>query len=509
MLFYTEQLYILRKNFKMKKVITRFATSPTGTLHIGGVKTALLAYAFAKQNQGQFLLRIEDTDIQRSTQTSINSIFESLKWLNINPDNFDNVVFKSKKTKRYQEIVDYLLKTGYAYRCYLTEDEMINQDNLKKWRPENGKILPSINNDAPYVIRFKTPLTGKISWHDMIKGEITFNNSDLDDFIIMRLNKTFTFHLCEVVNDIDMNITHIIRGEDHVNNTPKHIHLMNALNADIPQFAHVPLILNQNGEKLSKRNKNTVLLKDLKNNGILPAALINYLSSLGYGALDAKIFDMNYFIQCFNIKKLSRKASRFDMKKLESINKKYLQNITTYQENPDFFYLLSNKLFSNGFSNKSWQQYNLNEQNIFINIFNLLNKRARNFNSLVNDMSNFTSFFSPERFTNISENQVKHFLTLLKEQPNFATYNIVKIKDFIHKLINILNLNSNWDISDIQAFIDQFCTTYSVNKSDCCGFLRGAICRTIYTPDIVMILSYWNKNQLKEYLFNLSLKLQS
>lgn len=321
---------------------TRFAPSPTGSLHLGGVRTALYAWAFAKKNKGSFLLRIEDSDFQRSTKQSTEGIFQGLQWLGLTPDNMDDVLYQSQNLPRYQQVVQDLLDKGLAYPCYCDKDELeqMRNDAIQtgshayngKWRPEMGKVLPDVPAGVNPVIRFKMPQQGETVWFDQVKGEIRFANMLLDDFIIMRSDNTPTYNLCVVVDDIDMAITHVIRGDDHVNNTPKQIQLFKALGYDVPTFAHLPMLLDKNGNKLSKRktlqqnnDDFSAILSDYQDD-YLPSALLNYLAKLGWGHDDNEVFSMEEFINWFDLNQVSSAPTRVDLQKLIWINKKHIQN---------------------------------------------------------------------------------------------------------------------------------------------------------------------------------------
>ena len=240
-------------------VKTRFAPSPTGYLHIGGVRTALFSWAFARHHKGEFLLRIEDTDLARSTAESVNIILDGMKWVGLNYDNADNVVYQTRRFDRYKEVIAELLEKGHAYYCYCSKEELEAMREKaekegtatydRRWRPEEGKTLPEIPADVQPVVRFKTPLDGVTQWTDLVKGEISIPNEALDDLIIARADGTPTYNFCVVVDDYDMDVTHVIRGDDHVNNTPKQINILKAIGATLPEYGHLPMILNEQGKK--------------------------------------------------------------------------------------------------------------------------------------------------------------------------------------------------------------------------------------------------------------------
>ncbi len=312
---------------------TRFAPSPTGYLHIGGARTALFSRAYARRHGGTFILRIEDTDLERSTPESVEAILEGMRWLDMDYD--EGPYFQMQRMPRYKEVLAQLLASGHAYHCYASRDEveaMREQQRLAglkprydgRWRPEPHKILPSVPTDILPVVRFKNPVEGSVAWHDLVKGPIEIGNAELDDLIIARPDGTPTYNFCVVVDDWDMKITHVIRGDDHVNNTPRQINILKALGAQLPQYAHVPMILGADGERLSKRH-GAVSVLQYQEDGYLPEALLNYLARLGWAHGDEEIFDMEQFIAWFNLEAISRSPARFNPEKLLWINQQYLK----------------------------------------------------------------------------------------------------------------------------------------------------------------------------------------
>ena len=313
---------------------TRFAPSPTGYLHIGGVRTALFSWAFAKKHKGEFLLRIEDTDLERSTAESVNAIFDGMHWVGLDYDNKDHVVYQTQNFDRYRQVIAQLLEKGHAYHCYCSKEELEAMREKaekegtptydRRWRPEPGKVLPPLPEGREPVVRFKTPLEGHTTWQDLVKGEISIPNEALDDLIIARADGTPTYNFCVVVDDLDMGITHVIRGDDHVNNTPKQINILKAIGTQVPQYGHLPMILNESGAKMSKR-RDAVSVVDYDRQGILPEALLNYLARLGWAHGDDEFFSMAQFVAWFDLKDVSPSASRFDHKKLLWINAEHIK----------------------------------------------------------------------------------------------------------------------------------------------------------------------------------------
>ncbi len=315
-------------------VRTRFAPSPTGFLHLGGARTALYSWAFARHHQGSFVLRIEDTDLERSTPEAVQAILDGMQWLGLDHD--EGPHYQMQRMDRYREVIQQLLEQGDAYYCYSSPEEIdamrerARSLGLKPrydgtWRPEPGKTLPAIPEGRQPVVRFRNPLHGATSWNDMVKGPISISNSELDDLIIARPDGTPTYNFCVVVDDWDMGITHVIRGDDHVNNTPRQINILQALGATLPQYGHVPMILGPDGEKLSKRH-GAVSIMEYDVAGYLPDAMVNYLARLGWSHGDDEIFSREQLIQWFDGSHLSRSAAQWDPKKLNWVNAQYIKN---------------------------------------------------------------------------------------------------------------------------------------------------------------------------------------
>jgi glutamyl-tRNA synthetase len=312
---------------------TRFAPSPTGYLHVGGARTALFSWAYARKLEGTFILRIEDTDLERSTQESVQAILDGMSWLNLDYD--EGPFYQMQRMDRYKAVLQQLLDEGLAYYCYTSPEEL---DNLREaqrargekprydgcWRPEQGKVLPAPPAGVKPVVRFKNPSHGAAAWDDMVKGRIVFENSELDDLIIARADGTPTYNFCVVVDDLDMGITQVIRGDDHVNNTPRQINILKALGAPIPQYAHVPMILGSDGERLSKRH-GAVSVMQYAEDGYLPEALVNYLARLGWSHGDEEVFSVQQFVEWFDLRNISKSAAQFNPEKLRWLNQHYIK----------------------------------------------------------------------------------------------------------------------------------------------------------------------------------------
>ena len=310
-------------------VRTRFAPSPTGYLHVGGARTALFSWLYAKKTNGQFVLRIEDTDRERSTDESVQAIFDGMEWLGLAHD--EGPFFQTDRFPRYLEIIQQLLDQGDAYHCYCSAEEveaMREEQRANKQKPRyNGRCrhrTEAIEGVKP-VVRFKNPEQGEVVFDDLVRGTIAISNTELDDLIIARSDGTPTYNLTVVVDDLDMNMTHIIRGDDHINNTPRQINIMNALGAKAPQFAHVPMILGDDGARLSKRH-GAVSVMQYRDEGFLPEALLNYLVRLGWSHGDQELFSREEMIDLFDIKDVNRTASAFNTEKLLWINQQYIMN---------------------------------------------------------------------------------------------------------------------------------------------------------------------------------------
>lgn len=314
-------------------VRTRFAPSPTGYLHLGGARTALFSWAYARHFGGTFILRIEDTDLERSTPEAVQAIIDGMNWLGLQHD--EGPFYQMKRMDRYREVVAKMLQDGTAYHCYCTPEEVEAMRERQRavgekprydgtWRPESGKTLPAVPEGRKPVVRFKNPLDGEVTWNDVVKGPITISNRELDDLVIARPDGTPTYNFCVAIDDWDMRITHVIRGDDHVNNTPRQINILRALGAPLPEYGHVPMILGADGEKLSKRH-GAVSVMEYPEQGYLPEAMLNYLARLGWGHGDDEIFSMEQFCNWFDLDHLSKSPAQFNPEKLAWLNNHYIK----------------------------------------------------------------------------------------------------------------------------------------------------------------------------------------
>ncbi|WP_432726518.1 glutamate--tRNA ligase [Variovorax sp. W6] len=315
------------------KVRTRIAPSPTGFLHLGTARTALYSWAYARHYGGEFVLRIEDTDVARSTQDSTDQILASMHWLGLEYD--EGPIYQMQRLERYREVIAQMLAAGTAYHCYCTPaelDEMREAQRARgektlydrRWRPEPGKVLPPVPEGVPPVVRFCNPPEGDVTWNDLVKGEITINNREIDDLIILRPDGVPTYNFAVVVDDWDMNITHVFRGDEHINNTPWQINIFRALGASLPEFGHVPVILGDDGQKLSKR-RGAVSVTAYEDNGYLPEAMLNYLARLGWSHGDDELFTREQMVSWFDGSHLSKSPAQWDAAKLAWVNAQYIK----------------------------------------------------------------------------------------------------------------------------------------------------------------------------------------
>lgn len=316
-----------------RPVRTRFAPSPTGFIHLGNIRSALYPWAFARSTKGTFVLRVEDTDVERSSEASVDAILEGMAWLELDYD--EGPFYQMQRMDRYREVLAKMLEDGLVYPCYMSTEEL---DELRErqraagekprydgtWRPEPGKVLPEPPAGVQPVLRFRNPLTGAVAWDDAVKGHIEISNEELDDLVVARPDGTPTYNFCVVVDDLDMGITHVIRGDDHVNNTPRQINILRALGGEVPVYAHLPTVLNEQGEKMSKRHgaMSVIAYRDA---GFLPEAVLNYLARLGWSHGDAEIFSREQFVEWFDLDHLGKSPAQYDHAKLLWLNNHYIK----------------------------------------------------------------------------------------------------------------------------------------------------------------------------------------
>ncbi len=319
----------------MSEIRTRFAPSPTGFLHLGNIRSALYPWAFARRQRGAFILRIEDTDVERSTPEAVQAILDSMQWLGLDYD--EGPYYQMQRMERYREVIATMLAAGSAYHCYASPEELdaMRAEQLargekprydRRWRPEVGKALPAPPTGVAPVVRFRNPIGGVVAWDDAVKGRIEFANDELDDLVIARSDGTPTYNFCVVVDDLEMRITHVIRGDDHVNNTPRQINMIRALGGTPPVYAHLPTVLTPEGEKLSKRHGARGIMQ-YRDDGYVPDAVVNYLARLGWAHGDDEIFSREQFVRWFDLDGLTSSPGRFDPDKLKWVNHEHIKRL--------------------------------------------------------------------------------------------------------------------------------------------------------------------------------------
>jgi glutamyl-tRNA synthetase len=415
----------------MSKVATRFAPSPTGLLHIGGVRTALFNWLFSKNQKGNFYLRIEDTDKERSKNEYKEQIIQSLKWIGIQPDKDEYI--QSKKIKKHVEISNKLLEKGFAYKCYCSEKEIEEEKNRAK-----QKKLPYIYNrkcrdlkdspkDVDPVLRFKSKIEGTSTLNDLVQGEVKIENTTIEDFVILRKDGTPTYNLSAAVDDYEMTITHIIRGDDHKMNTFKQMQIFQSMNWNLPIYAHIPLIHTSEGKKLSKRDKASTL-EDYKKIGIMPEALRNYLLRLGWSFKDKEIFTLNESIKHFNIEGIGKSPSKLDMSRILSMNEHYIKNMNEndlYDQLKKFCENYKDKIDSKGEIIKKSLSFLKNKAKTLDDIFNNAQYIIRD-NIKINQED-------AKLLDNISKNVLSDFQSEFEKLSNINKENLEKI---LNGLIN-------------------------------------------------------------------------
>ncbi|CUR53448.1 Glutamate--tRNA ligase [Serratia symbiotica] len=407
------------------KIKTRFSPSPTGCLHVGSIRTAFYSWLFTRQNNGKFILRIEDTDIERSNPEAINEIIESMNWLNLNWD--EGPYFQTQRYDRYNEVINNMLIDGTAYKCFCSKKRLDilrkkQIKNIEKPRYDSYCRDNKFNytNNKPYVVRFRNPKEGSVIFHDKIHGLIKFNNQELDDLIIRRTNGLPTYNFCVVIDDWDMKISHIIRGTDHINNTPRQINILKALGAPIPEYAHISMILSNNGKKLSKRC-GALGIMYYRNEGYLPQALLNYLMCLGWSYGNKEIFSFDEMKKYFKLDMINKSANIFDIKKLQWFNHKYINSLSIEEI---IVYL-------------TWH---INKLGIEINngpklkdVITLLSTRCKT----LKEMAKFCYYFYKD-FIQFDINSAKKYLNLF----SYELLKIIKNKLFIIKLWTLKNIHN-------------------------------------------------------------------
>ena len=436
---------------------TRFAPSPTGKLHIGGARTALFNYLFAKSNGGKFLLRIEDTDIKRSSKENIDVILNGLNWLKLIPSEKEK--YQSNETQQHIDIAYKLLKNGFAYKCYLSTEELNEMRNQSR---KKGEVIKSPYRDnlanlknKDFVIRLKMPLEGQTTINDKVQGEVNVNNSILDDMVLLRKDNSPTYMLASVVDDYNMEITNIIRGDDHFNNAFRQIQIIKYMNWPIPTYAHIPLIHGEDGTKLSKRHGAENVM-DYKKDGYEVEVLKNYLLRLGYSVNDDKIYDLENNTFNFKLDKINKSPSRFDLKKLSNMNALYLRTQP-----------LNNLL------NKIKTKFNLNEEIL------------ERLDFLLPDLI--------QRYTYL--NEIEDDLLWLS---NDFTGNLSNLEkgdlNLVFDVINILK-SSKWNLIELKENIEKFLVENNLKIKDLGPILRSVLTGKTNTPDIFKVIFIIGRNE--------------
>lgn len=452
-----------------KQVVTRFAPSPTGYLHIGGVRTALFNWLYAKNNNGKFLLRIEDTDRERSTKSSIQIILNGLRWLDLNYD--EEVIYQHKNIERHIEIANLLLKEGKAYKCWATENELnAMREEAKKrnlpikyngmWRnKKEGKE----EEGKPFVIRFRSPEEGETIIYDKVQGKVSFKNEIFDDFILLRSDGTPTYMLSVVVDDHDMGITHIIRGDDHLTNAAKQKNIYESLDWKEPVFSHIPLIHGSDGSKLSKRH-GALGIDEYEKDGFLPDAMKNYLLRLGWSHGDKEIFSQKDMIKLFSIKNIGKSSSKLDLEKLKNINNYYIKN----SSEKDLLKIIK----------KSQENLHKDQEKSIIKILPEIKKSAKTSLDIINSI-NFITAEKPIKLDKDSKeiltNQTKIYIEKIKK--NFQTLD-------------------SWDSSNIEQLLKDFAISEELKFKDIALPLRAILTGTLSSPSIYIILDCLGKNEV-------------
>ena len=459
-------------------VRTRFAPSPTGFLHIGGARTALFSWAYAKKNAGTFILRVEDTDVERSTQESVDSILHAMDWLGL--DYAEGPYYQMQRMERYKQVIQQMLVDGSAYYCYCSREELDVMREEQRARGDKPRYDRRCrDNSEPRagvtpVVRFKNPIDGVVAWDDLVKGRIEIANSELDDLIIARSDGTPTYNFCVVVDDLDMKITHVTRGDDHVNNTPRQINILRALGATPPLYAHLPMILRDDGQKMSKR-RDPVSVMQYRDMGILPEALLNYLARLCWGHGDDEVFSIEQFVEWFDLNNISASPARFDMKKLFWVNAQHMKNLSnaqllavldTAKWNPE----LPESTFGAVFGER------LAELEVNA-VLDLVKTRSDNLNALAAEVA---YFYQPRVVS--PEDSAKH----LTEEA----------KLILNKFANSLESLPEWNLEAIKLAIKEFCSVQNVKMPQLGMPLRLKLCGTTQTPSFDAVIHILGKNKV-------------
>jgi glutamyl-tRNA synthetase len=458
-----------------RKIRTRIAPSPTGYLHLGTARTALFCWAFARHHGGEFVLRIEDTDEARSTQAAVDQIIAAMHWLGLAYD--EGPVFQMQRLERYREVIAQMLQAGTAYRCYCSQAEleaMREAQRLRgekprydgRWRPEPGKTLPAVPEGIAPVVRFRNPIDGEVTWHDLVKGPITISNRELDDLIIARPSQapdvigTPTYNFCVVIDDLDMQITHVIRGDDHVNNTPRQINILRALQAELPQYGHVPMILGPDGEKLSKRH-GAVSVMQYAEVGYLPEALINYLARLGWSHGDNELFSRAQLTAWFDGSHLAKSPAQWDSAKLNWVNAHYLKALPI-----------------NELAQHVVQQWA--SRGVVVTADTRLERQCQLFKDRCSTTAELTDWLS------------MYIGPVAPSESDLHTHVTDAVKPAIQTLREHLT-QAPWTASDITASIQQTLSTHALKMPQLAHAVRVLVCGRPQTPSLDTVLELFDR----------------
>jgi len=437
---------------------TRFAPSPTGVLHVGGARTALFCWLYSKKVGGKFVLRIEDTDLERSTEASVQAILDGMAWLNLDYD--EGPFYQTQRFGRYKAVIQQLLDQGDAYYCACSKErlEKLREEQMaNKQKPRYDGCCRNLNLKADtaenLVIRFKNPQAGTVTFDDQVKGEITVSNSELDDLIIARTDGSPTYNLSVVVDDMDMAITHVVRGDDHVNNTPRQINIFKALGVECPIFAHVPMILGDDGKRLSKRH-GAVGVMQYFDDGYLPEAMLNYLVRLGWSHGDQEIFSIDEMVEYFSLSDINRSAAAFNTDKLKWINQQYMMSLPLAQ----IVDLVGQRLKRLEIAFESGPDFN--------NIVDLYRQRVSTINELVDSI-----LYCFQDFEDYDAKAAKKTLREVALEP-------------LQMLLDELSLLENWQVAEIHDVIENITQKLGVNMGKVGQPLRVAVTGGSFSPPI-------------------------
>lgn len=455
-------------------VRTRFAPSPTGFIHLGNIRSALYPWAFARASQGTFILRIEDTDLERSTQAAVDVIIEGMKWLGLDHD--EGPFYQMQRMDRYKAVLADMQAQGLVYPCYMSVEEldalrerqMANKEKPRydgTWRPEPGKVLPPVPEGIKPVLRFKNPQGGSVVWEDKVKGRVEFSNDELDDLVIARPDGTPTYNFCVVVDDIDMAITHVIRGDDHVNNTPRQINIFRALGKEPPVYAHLPTVLNEQGEKMSKRN-GAKPVTQYRDEGYLPDAMVNYLARLGWSHGDDEIFSREQFLQWFNLDHLGSSAGRFDEAKLRWVNAQHLKAM----DNTELATLAAEQLTRRGIASDD---------------------RLSALCGLYKDRCDTT--------VALADWLAPHYADVAPKAEDLAQHVTEAVRPAIAALAERL-VNVNWDKASIAAALKETLAQFSLKMPQLAMPVRVLVMGTPQTPSLDAVLELHDREKVLERL---------